>query len=147
MTSDPRPGVLVTPGVKAELEALAADAARRGDIDTLERALNAGVAPNTATPRGDSLLMLAAYYGQLSTVALLLARGANPNQTDAKGQAPLAGVAFKGLLDIAALLVSAGARSRCRVGRRPYAAQHGGGVQPRPDGGVAPAARRVARRT
>ena len=147
MTSDPRPGVLVTPEVKAELEAVAADAARRGDIDTLERALNAGVASNTATPRGDSLLMLAAYYGQLGTVALLLARGANANQTDAKGQAPLAGVAFKGLLDIAALLVAAGAEVDAASADGLYAAQHGGGVQPRPDGGVAPAARCVARRT
>ncbi len=138
MTSDPHPGVLVTPEVLAELEALAADAARRGDIDTLERALNAGVAPNTATPRGDSLLMLAASYGQLSTVAVLLARGANPNQTDAKGQAPLAGVAFKGLSTSPLFLVFGIRGVRCRaLGRRPHAARHGGGIQPRADGRVA----------
>jgi hypothetical protein len=100
--------VVITPEVIAALAGVAADAARGGDLETLERALNAGVAPNTATPRGDSLL--AAYYGQAGAVSLLLARGADPNQTDAKGQTPLAGVAFKGLIDIASLLVAAGAR-------------------------------------
>ena len=102
-------GIAITPDVRAALAGMAADAARRGDLDTLERALNAGVAVNTATPRGDSLLMLAAYYDQAAAVRLLLARGADPHQTDAKGQTPLSGVAFKGLIDIAELLVAAGA--------------------------------------
>ena len=109
VTSEPHPGVVLTPEVSAALATMAANAARSGDVDTLERALNAGVAPNAATPRGDSLLTPAAYYGEVAAVRLLLARGADPNQTDAKGQTPLAGVAFKGLVEIASLLVGAGA--------------------------------------
>ena len=58
MTSEPRPGVLLTPEVSAALATMAANAARSSDLDTLERALSAGVAPNVVTPRGDSLLML-----------------------------------------------------------------------------------------
>ena len=109
MTFDRTGGIPLTPDVRAALAGIATDAARRGDLDTLERALNAGVAVDTATPRGDSLLMLAAYYDQAAAVRLLLARGADPNHTDAKGQTPLAGVAFKGLIDIAELLFAAGA--------------------------------------
>ncbi len=105
--TEPAAGVLVSADA---LTALAADAARSGDVETLERSLVAGVAVDAATPRGDSLLMLASYHERPTAVQVLLARGADPNQPDAKGQTPLAGVAFKGLLEIAELLVAAGAR-------------------------------------
>jgi hypothetical protein len=102
-------GIVVTPELAAALAGVAADAARSGDLDTLERSLNAGVAASAVTPRGDSLLMLASYHGRNAAVQMLLARGADPNQRDAKGQPPLAGVAFKGLIEIAELLVAGGA--------------------------------------
>jgi hypothetical protein len=91
------------------LAGLAADAARLGDVDTLERSLEAGVAADAVTARGDSLLMLAAFHDRPGAVALLLERGADPNGRDAAGQTPLAGVAVKGLVPIAALLIEAGA--------------------------------------
>jgi ankyrin repeat protein len=109
VTDPARAGLVVTPEVAANLITVAADAVRGGDLDTLERTLNAGVAATAVTPRGDSLLMLAAYHGRAEAVQVLLARGADPNQRDAKGQPPLAGVAFKGLIEIAELLVAGGA--------------------------------------
>ena len=57
------------------LAALAADAARSGDVETLERALAAGVVVSSTTPRGDPLLMLAAYHDRIDAVRLLLAPG------------------------------------------------------------------------
>ena len=91
------------------LAQLAADAARAGDLQTLALLLSAGVAVGTTTPRGESLLMLAAYHDRLDAVRLLLKSGADPDQRDARGQTPLTGVAFKGLIDIAAALVEGGA--------------------------------------
>ena len=91
---------------RESLVALAIDAARSGDTDTLTRAIAAGVSVKATSPRGDSLLMLACYYGHAAAVGALIDRGADVNQLDARGQTPLAGVAFKGLLDVAALLVA-----------------------------------------
>ena len=62
-----------------DLAALAAEAARSGDVDTLTRLLDAGVSPHTTTPRGDGLLMLAACHDRLPAVQLLLGRGADPD--------------------------------------------------------------------
>lgn len=93
----------------ADLVALAVDAARGGDTDTLTRALAAGMPVNSTSPRGDSLLMLACYYGHTGAVQLLLDKGADANQPDGRGQSPLSGVAFKGLIDVAELLVAGGA--------------------------------------
>src|SRR5258706_6448657 len=91
------------------LVALAIDAARSGDTDTVTRAIASGVDVNAISPRGDSLLMLACYYGHTGTVRALIERGADINQRDGRGQTPLSGVAFKGLIDVAAVLVEAGA--------------------------------------
>jgi ankyrin repeat protein len=90
VTGDRHSAASLTPQVNSALISIAADAVRKGDVDTLERALNAGVVTDAITPRGDSLLMLAAYYGHVDAVETLLARGADPNKTDAKGQTPLA---------------------------------------------------------
>lgn len=97
------------PGSFSSLAALAADAARKGDLEMLARVLAAGVPVGSVTPRGDSLLMLACYYEHHAAARLLLDAGADPDQRDAKGQTPLAGVAFKGAVDVAALLVARGA--------------------------------------
>ncbi|HEU4688387.1 MAG TPA: ankyrin repeat domain-containing protein [Vicinamibacterales bacterium] len=89
--------------------ALAVEAARVGDLDTLERALGAGVSVESKSPRGDSLLTLASSHGHRPLVRALLARGANPNVRDAKGQTVLSGAAFKGFVDVAEALVEGGA--------------------------------------
>jgi len=91
------------------LVALSVEAARRGDTETLEHALAAGVPVDARSPRGDSLLMLAAYHGHVALVRLLLGWGSDPNGRNTQGEAPLAGVAFKGLIDIAEALVAGGA--------------------------------------
>jgi len=41
----------------------AVEAARRGDVPALERALDFGLSPDARTASGDSLVMLAAYHG------------------------------------------------------------------------------------
>jgi len=61
-----------------------AEAARNGDLETLEHAIAAGVPVDATTGRGDSLLMLAAYYGHAALVRWLLARGADPDARDAR---------------------------------------------------------------
>ena len=58
MNGEERAGVFVPADA---LVALAADAARNGDLDTLERTLAAGMVVNATTPRGDSLLMPASH--------------------------------------------------------------------------------------
>ena len=93
----------------AELQQLALDAARTGDVGMLVPMLDAGMPVNLADEKGNSLLMLASYHGHLQLTALLLESGAAPDQRNARNQTPLAGVAFKGGLEIAKLLVKHGA--------------------------------------
>jgi len=87
----------------------AMDAVRTGDIDALTAALDAGVPANLASPRGDGLLMLAAYYGWVDQVQLLAARGADVDQLGPRGQTPLSGAAFKGDLTVIEALLAVGA--------------------------------------
>lgn len=95
--------------LQAALVALAVASVRVGDLETLERALGAGVPVESTGPRRDSLLMLASCHGHVLLVRALLARGANPNTRDARGQTALASAAFKGLVDVAEALVEYGA--------------------------------------
>lgn len=95
--------------LSASLGRLAVEAARDGDLDTLVRALSAGVPVDMTSPRGDPLLMLACYYGHVAAVRALLARGADPDKRDERGQTPLAGAAFKGVVEVAEALVEGGA--------------------------------------
>jgi len=93
----------------AELQAMALDAARHGDLETLEPMLEAGMPVNLRDDKGNTLLMLAAYNGQPKAVWALLRRDAEVDARNDREQTPLAGVAFKGHLDIAKLLLDAGA--------------------------------------
>jgi ankyrin repeat protein len=93
----------------AELQRLALDAARKGDVGMLGPMLEAGMPVNLADEKGNSLLMLASYHGHLQLTELLLKAGAAPDQRNARNQTPLAGVAFKGGLEIAKMLVKYGA--------------------------------------
>jgi ankyrin repeat protein len=52
--------------------------AREGATEQLAAYTEAGVSPNLANHKGDSLVMLAAYHGHAATVVALLARGADP---------------------------------------------------------------------
>lgn len=93
----------------AELQAMALDAARHGDLETLEPMLEAGMPVELCDEKGNTLLMLAAYHGHLQTLRALLRCDAEVDARNDRNQTPLAGVAFKGHLDVARLLLDAGA--------------------------------------
>jgi uncharacterized protein len=85
------------------------DMARTGDGDRLAAYVDAGISPNLANQRGDSLVMLAAYHGHAETVRALLERGADADQPNDRGQTPLAGAVFKGEEDVIRALLDGGA--------------------------------------
>ncbi|KAI9743251.1 MAG: hypothetical protein M1818_003097 [Claussenomyces sp. TS43310] len=85
------------------------DAARAGQMDIFQQALPAGLPANMTNDKGDSLLMLAAYYGHAQLVKLLLQHGANPNSLNDRQQSPLAGAVFKGESDVIDGLLEGGA--------------------------------------
>jgi ankyrin repeat protein len=96
----------------AELMDLAArlfDAARNGDAAMLAAYVDAGVPVNLTNAKGDTMVMLAAYYGNESAVAALIARGADVDKPNDRGQTPLAGAVFKNDSTIIELLLSADA--------------------------------------
>ncbi|EXU61848.1 ankyrin [Streptomyces sp. PRh5] len=95
-----------------QLAAKVFDLARQGDTDTLAAYVDAGVPANLTNDKGDSLLMLAAYYGHPATVSALLARGADPNRVNERGQTPIAGAAFKGEAEVLRVLLAKGADPR-----------------------------------
>jgi len=83
--------------------------ARDGGAEQLAAYVDAGVDPNLANQKGDSLVMLAAYHGHAATVAALLDRGADPNRPNDRGQTPLAGAVFNDEPDVITALVAGGA--------------------------------------
>jgi ankyrin repeat protein len=86
--------------------------ARAGETDQLTTYLEAGVDPNLANQKGDTLVMLAAYHGHADTVRALLAHGADPDRANDRGQTPLAGAVFKGEDAVVSALAAAGADPR-----------------------------------
>jgi ankyrin repeat protein len=93
----------------AELQLLALDYARQGETQALSSMLAFGLPVNLEDPKGNTLLMLAAYHGQVETLALLLETGAEVDRRNHRGQTPLGGAAFKGDLPIIEKLLAAGA--------------------------------------
>ncbi|KAJ2904573.1 ankyrin-like protein [Zalerion maritima] len=71
------------------------NAARCGDIEIFQQALLAGLPASMTNEKGDSLLMLAAYYGHPELVKLLISHGADPNSLNDRCQSPIAGAVFK----------------------------------------------------
>jgi ankyrin repeat protein len=86
--------------------------AREGATAQLAAYVEAGVSPDLANHKGDSLVMLAAYHGHAATVSALLAHGADPNRPNDRGQTPLAGAVFKDEPDVISALVAGGADPR-----------------------------------
>ncbi|MFI7587336.1 ankyrin repeat domain-containing protein [Spongisporangium articulatum] len=85
------------------------DHARSGATEELEFLLDAGVPVNLTSPRGDSLLMLAAYHQQAATVAVLLGRGADHARVNDRGQTALGAATFRRNEQIVRSLLDAGA--------------------------------------
>lgn len=83
--------------------------ARAGHTEELAAYVDAGVSPNLANHKGDTLVMLAAYHGHGETVRALLARGAEADRPNDRGQTPLAGAVFKGEEDVIRALLDGGA--------------------------------------
>ena len=93
----------------AELQQMALDAARRGDISVLAPMLEAGIPPNLADRKGNTLLMLATYHGHLDAARIILEHKPEVDRRNNHGQTPLGGVAFKGESGLVALLLEHGA--------------------------------------
>lgn len=92
-----------------ELSAKVFNFARDGDTESITAYIDAGVPVNLTNDKGDTLIMLAAYYGHVATVSALLNRGADPNRLNDRGQSPLAGAVFKAEPDVVQALVAGGA--------------------------------------
>ncbi|KAN0111904.1 Ankyrin repeat-containing domain protein [Russula decolorans] len=88
------------------------DAAREGNAELLLAAIDAGLPPNLTNPKGNTLLMLAAYAGHADLVRGLIQRGADPNKLNDLGQAPIAGAVFKREDEVVRVLIEAGADPR-----------------------------------
>jgi ankyrin repeat protein len=93
----------------ALLPEAAAELARQGETGALTTTLQQGLDIDLRDPKGNTLLMIAAYQGRAETVAMLLKAGAQVDLRNDKGQTPLGGVAFKGHVEIARMLLDAGA--------------------------------------
>ncbi|MEV1172561.1 ankyrin repeat domain-containing protein [Nonomuraea sp. NPDC049784] len=85
------------------------DLARAGDTETLRAYVEAGAPVDLTNGKGDTLLMLAAYYGHAETVGMLVTCGADPNRVNGRGQTPLAGAVFKKESAVVRALLDAGA--------------------------------------
>ena len=88
------------------------DFARQGKTAELRQYVSAGIPVNLTNHKGDTLLMLAAYYGNLDTVEMLLERGADTNVLNERGQSPIAGAVFKGHFEIVRAMHEHGADLR-----------------------------------
>jgi ankyrin repeat protein len=100
--------VAITPEVAAKLSQIAFQAAREGDVETLEAYFAAAQPVNEPNARGDTLLIVAAYNGQEKAVELILEQ---PKlEVDARnkmGLTALAAAAFKGHVGISKKLIAA----------------------------------------
>ena len=85
------------------------DLARTGGTDALAAQIDAGLPVNLTNDKGDSLLVLAAYYDHVDTVAALLERGADPSRVNDRGQTALAAATFRRSAPNVQALLAAGA--------------------------------------
>ena len=86
--------------------------ARAGETAQLAAYLDAGVDPDLANQKGDTLVMLDAYHGHAETVRALLERRADADRANDRGQTPLAGAVFKGEAAVVRALAAGGADPR-----------------------------------
>lgn len=85
------------------------DLAREGLTGELQANLEGGLAVNLTNDKGDTLLLLAAYYAHPHTVKALVKAGADLDRANDRGQTALAASAFRGDVVSAAALLAAGA--------------------------------------
>ena len=81
------------------------DFARTGDSASLMDLVREGLSPDLTNDKGDTLLILAAYYGHSETVAALVEARADADRVNDRGQTALAAAVFrKSELSVRALL-------------------------------------------
>lgn len=113
------PADLDAGAVKAQLNALFLDAARNGQLESLNTFVEAHYDLETRDANGYSALILAAYHGHDEAVALLMQAGADPCGEDRRGNTAMMGAIFKGNLRIAKRLLDA----QCSPDQRNHAGQ------------------------
>ena len=86
--------------------------ARNGSTDALVTLLSAGLPVNLTDEKGDTLLILAAYYGNADTVRALLSHGADANRENDRGQTALSAATFRCDEEVVRMLLDAGADPR-----------------------------------
>ncbi len=93
------------------------NAARRGDLEAVERLLDGGAEVDSTDRYGSTALAAAAVNGQREVVRLLLERGADPNLAESfYGARPLdTALFFADRRDVALLLLAHGAEDRDRA--------------------------------
>jgi uncharacterized protein len=100
--------VALSPEVKAKLTQIAFQAARSDDVKTLTEFFRVGGDVNGKNPRGDTLLIVAAYAGQADAVtAILKQKRVRIDATNSMGLTALTAAAFKGDVAVAKLLIAA----------------------------------------
>lgn len=85
------------------------DLARTGKTEDLLSLIDQGIPVNLTNPKGDSLLILAAYNDHADLVAGLLDRSADVDRMNDRGQTALSCAVFRQNQDITAALLKAGA--------------------------------------
>ncbi len=88
------------------------DLAREGLTGELLANLEAGLPVDLTDDKGDSLLLLAAYYAHPHTVTALVKAGAALDHTNERGQTALTAAAFRADLTSIRTLLAAGADPR-----------------------------------
>nr|WP_084253166.1 ankyrin repeat domain-containing protein [Devriesea agamarum] len=83
--------------------------ARDGEAEDLLPLLDRGAPVNMLDAKGNSLLMLAAYYDHAELVRELAERGGDVDLANDRGQTPLAGAVFKGFDQTVKTLLDLGA--------------------------------------
>jgi ankyrin repeat protein len=86
------------------------DLAREGLTGELMANVEAGLPVNLTNDKGDTLLILAAYYAHPHTVSALVKAGADLDRANDRGQTALAAAAFRNDVSSATALLTAGAR-------------------------------------
>ena len=87
---------------------------KRGDLASLNRALDDGLDPNLANRFAWTLLMLVAMEGSTRIAEALFAKGAKINATNDFGDTALSLAAHAGHVKLARWLLSVGASTDCR---------------------------------
>lgn len=91
-----------------DLLAQAFDLARRGHLGLLD-VIDRGLPVNLTNDKGDTLLILAAYYQQAGLVTGLIQRGADLDRRNDRGQTALGCAVFRRSAPIVDVLLAAGA--------------------------------------